>query len=38
MPVTGILQSHNRTPKCFSLLKSCRANGSNVPFIYEMTP
>ncbi|KRX73590.1 hypothetical protein T06_9486 [Trichinella sp. T6] len=25
MPVTGILQSHNRTPKCFSLLKSCRA-------------
>ncbi|KRX30769.1 hypothetical protein T09_13115 [Trichinella sp. T9] len=23
MSVTGILQSHNRTPKCFSLLKSC---------------
>ncbi|KRX74479.1 hypothetical protein T12_5878 [Trichinella patagoniensis] len=22
MSVTGILQSHNRTPKCFSLLKS----------------
>ncbi|KRX31731.1 hypothetical protein T05_2410 [Trichinella murrelli] len=23
MSVTGILQSHNRTPKCLSLLKSC---------------
>ncbi|KRY05876.1 hypothetical protein T01_8184 [Trichinella spiralis] len=23
MSVTGMLQSHNRTPKCLSLLKSC---------------
>ncbi|KRX39778.1 hypothetical protein T09_848 [Trichinella sp. T9] len=23
MSVTGILQSHNGTPKCLSLLKSC---------------
>ncbi|KRY14787.1 hypothetical protein T01_5567 [Trichinella spiralis] len=44
MFVTGKLQSHNRTPECMSLLKSCTRlfqhdiNGSNVPFIFEMTP